>query len=517
MRRALLRSSLATLLLALLVGIQAGAAPAPGAEQRGPGARLTPRRSACGCGHACGAVSYQGCGCGSISCFPGGDRLRSLSSDPVSQRVLSARAEPARCVAGLAAGTFPCRGVDLQSHVPLSAMRADATSGSSLWGFVDLDDGREYAVFGLNNGTAVVDVTDPASPQVVGSIAGPPSIWREVKVFQVFNAAQRRYNAYAYVVSEAATAGLQILDLSELPREVTLAATYRLFDTAHTVFMAHVDPASGAADGSPVPPVLYVQGPRIAGIVALDLTDPIAPVHLGSFSTSYGHDIWAGVVTGPRAEACLRQDPCEIVINWAGDAIRVVDWTDKSLPQTIAELRYPDLGYAHSGWITADGLHLLSMDEQDERITGSNSLVRVIDIADLRNPRVVGGWHGATRAIEHNGYTRGQKYYIAHYERGLTILDVSDPRNPREDAFFDTYPPSDNPVFHGAWGAYPYLPSGNILISNIDGAGGLFVLKESAGAGVAPGSNPRAPIVPVPNPGRRPRTSPRVDAPASIP
>jgi choice-of-anchor B domain-containing protein len=408
--------------------------------------------------------------------------------------------------------------VDLQSHVPLAAMREGAASGSSLWGFVDLDDGREYAVFGLNNGTAVVDVTDPVSPRVIGSIAGPVSIWREVKVYQVFNPEERRYNAYAYVVSEAPTAGLQILDLSELPREVTLAATYRLFDTAHTVFMANVDPATGAADGSsPVPPVLYVQGPRIAGIVALDVTDPVSPVHLGSFTTSYGHDIWAGVVTGARAEACRRHDPCEIVVNWAGDAIRVVDWTHKALPETIAELRYPDLGYAHSGWITADGLHLLSMDEQDERITGSNSAVRVLDIADLRNPRVVGAWLSGTRAIEHNGYTRGDRYYVAHYERGLTILDVSDPLHPTEEAFFDTYPPSDNPVFHGAWGAYPYLPSGNVLISNIDGAGGLFVLKETAGANVAPGTHPRAPIVPVPNPGRRPRGSPRVDASASIP
>jgi choice-of-anchor B domain-containing protein len=407
--------------------------------------------------------------------------------------------------------------VDLQSHVSLAEMRDGAVSGSSLWGFADLDDGREYAVFGLNNGTAVVDVTDPASPRVIGSIGGPVSIWREVKVYQVFNPEERRYNAYAYVVSEAPTAGLQILDLSELPREVTLAATYRLFDTAHTAFMANVDPATGAAEGSPAPPVLYIQGPKIAGIVALDLTDPVAPVHLGSFATSYGHDIWAGVVTGPRAEACRRHDPCEIVVNWAGDAIRVVDWTHKALPETIAELIYPDLGYAHSGWITADGLHLLSMDEQDERITGANSVVRVIDIADLRNPRVVGAWQSGTRAIEHNGYTRGDRYYIAHYERGLTILDVSDPRHPREEAFFDTYPPSDAPVFHGAWGAYPYLPSGNILISNIDGAGGLFVLKESAGANFAPGPVPRAPIVPVPNPGRRPRGSPRVDASASIP
>jgi choice-of-anchor B domain-containing protein len=467
--------------------------------------RRAPRRSACGCAHACGSVSYQGCGCGSLSCFPGGDRLKQLLGDPPTQQTLASLAEPARCVDGLSAGTFPCRGIDLISYVSLTAMREGAASGSSLWGFVDLDDGREYAVFGLNNGTAVVDVTDATAPRVVGSIAGPSSIWREAKVYQVFNAGQNRYNAYAYVVSEAPGAGLQILDLSDLPNSVTLAATYRLFDTAHTVFMANVDPATAASNSQSVAPVLYVQGPRIAGIVALDVADPVAPALLGSFTGSYGHDIWAGTVTGPRAQACLRHDPCEVVVNWAGDAIRVLDWTQKANPQTIAELRYPDLGYAHSGWITADGLHLLSMDELDERQTGTNSLVRVLDFSDLRNPNVVGGWRGGTPAIEHNGYTRGDKFYVAHYERGLTILNVSDPRNPTEAAFFDTYPPSDNASFHGAWGNFPYLPSGNVLLSNIDGAGGLFVLKESAPATLSPGSNPRAPVAPLPPRGRPPR------------
>lgn len=431
--------------------------------------------------------------------------MRELSADPVTQQALENLAEPALCVGGIAAGTFPCSGIDLQSYVPLTAMREGAASGSSLWGFTDLDDGREYAIFGLNNGTAVVDVTNASAPRVVGSIAGPTSIWREVKVYQVFHQAQNRHHAYAYVVSEAPGAGLQILDLTELPGAVTLAATHRLFDTAHTVFMANVDPATGIANALPIAPVLYVQGPKIAGIVALDVSNPIEPSLLGSFTNSYGHDIWAGVVTGPRAEACLRQDPCEVVVNWAGDAIRVIDWTQKSLPQTIGELRYADLGYAHSGWITADGLHLLSMDEQDERQTGTNSLVRVIDFSDLRRPSVVGGWRGASRAIEHNGYTRGDKFYVAHYERGLTVLGVSDPRNPREAGFFDTYPASDDATFHGAWGAYPYLRSGNILLSNIDGTGGLFVLKESSGSSLLPGSNPRAPVIPVPPRGRPPR------------
>ena len=39
---------------------------------------------------------------------------------------------------------------------------------SNLWGFVDLDDNREYAVVGVSNATVVIDVTDPENPREVG-------------------------------------------------------------------------------------------------------------------------------------------------------------------------------------------------------------------------------------------------------------------------------------------------------------------------------------------------------------
>lgn len=468
------------------------------------------RFSACGCAHACSPASYQGCGCGAISCFPGGERLKQLSPDPKTLRVLKELTGPAPCINGLAAESFPCRDVELESFVPLESMRAGASSGSNLWGFANLDDGREYAVFGLNSGTAVVEVTDPIHPVVVGSIPGPSSAWREVKVYQFWNPVEQRHNAYAYVVSEARTAGVQILNLSELPSRVTLAATYRGFDTAHTVTLSNADPSTGTPDGGPFRPVLYLQGARnpVAGIAALDVSDPTSPVLLGTYNRSYGHDIWTGTFADERAGACgPGRDPCEIVVNWAGDSIHILDWTDKARPEILGEFAYPGLGYAHSGWASPDRNFLFSMDELDERQSNANSRVRVIDLHDFSNPRVAAVWTGSTRAIEHNGYTRGNRFYMSHYERGLTVLDVFNPEAPREVAFFDTYPASDANNFHGAWGVYPFLPSGNILISNIDGAGGLFVLKVSDVPPprvnpVPPGVIPRQPVL---NPGARPR------------
>jgi hypothetical protein len=67
---------------------------------------------------------------------------------------------------------------------------------------------------------------------------------------------------------------------------------------------------------------------------------------------------------------------------------------------------------------------------------------------------------------------------MSAYRRGLSILDITNPATPSEIAFFDTFPsPAANlPQFNGAWGVYPFLPSGTILVSNIED--GLFVLRE---------------------------------------
>jgi hypothetical protein len=88
--------------------------------------------------------------------------------------------------------------------VPLSSFNGNPASAANLWGYVDLDDNREYAIIGLRNGTGIVEVTDPANPVVVATIAGVTSQWREVKVYQFWNAAANHWDAYAYVTTERA-------------------------------------------------------------------------------------------------------------------------------------------------------------------------------------------------------------------------------------------------------------------------------------------------------------------------
>jgi hypothetical protein len=64
---------------------------------------------------------------------------------------------------------------------------------------------------------------------------------------------------------------------------------------------------------------------------------------------------------------------------------------------------------------------------------------------------------------------------MSNYLRGLTVLDITHPQNAQAIAGFDTAPEIDDNDFGGAWGVYPYLRSGSILVSDIQR--GLFVLR----------------------------------------
>ena len=99
---------------------------------------------------------------------------------------------------------------------------------SSCWSYVH-GDGREYAIIGTTNGTAIYNVTDPVNSYRVGFIPGAYSAWREMK----------SYRNWIYVVSEGyggpPAPGVQIIRMTD-PEHPVLAATYSTnFQTAHTV------------------------------------------------------------------------------------------------------------------------------------------------------------------------------------------------------------------------------------------------------------------------------------------
>jgi hypothetical protein len=69
----------------------------------------------------------------------------------------------------------------------------------------------------------------------------------------------------------------------------------------------------------------------------------------------------------------------------------------------------------------------------------------------------------------------GNYAHISYYEDGYVVLDISDPTNPVQVAQYDTDPTPSTGNYKGAWGCYPYLPSGHVLISDMQT--GLYVLQ----------------------------------------
>ena len=69
--------------------------------------------------------------------------------------------------------------------------------------------------------------------------------------------------------------------------------------------------------------------------------------------------------------------------------------------------------------------------------------------------------------IPHNTHVDGNFLITSYYRDGTTVHDITYPDNMIQVAYYDSYSGSGN-GFNGCWGTYPYLPSGNIISSDID-------------------------------------------------
>ena len=369
-----------------------------------------------------------------------------------------------------------CENIDLISRIAVQDFGPEPFALNDIWGFVDLNTEREYALVGLSNGASVVDVTDPEAPFEVGYVLGANTDWRDLKVLQTFDAERDRWNAYAYVSADTA-AHLLVMDLTELPNRVSLG--HRLVDWGiHNVYMSNVDYATGTPTGD-APPLLQALGTQQAQgrFLSYHLDDPLNPTLIAESTSEYSHDATSMRVRDERASQCAAPGgSCEVLFDFNEQTLDLWDFSNQASPTMLSSVSYARAAYVHSGWWSEDGRYVFVQDELDELKHGINTTLRVFGLSDLRNPIEIGVWTGPTEAIDHNGFVRGNRYYMSNYTRGLTVLDITDPRRPREVGFFDTFPISDGPGFNAAWGVFPFLPSGNLVVSDLDT--GLYVLED---------------------------------------
>ena len=389
------------------------------------------------------------------------------------------------CSGGFA-GSYPCDGITLQGYISSSAMGGSAEAQDS-WGWTDPLNNKEYAVVAMDDGTAFVDISTPTAPVYVGRLDTHTgsSLWRDVKV----------YLDHAFIVSDAnGNHGMQVFDLTRLrtftgsPITFTHDAHMTWGTTSSNRGRAHniaINEATGYAYVTGVSP--YISGGAV--IIKLDNNDdgdPTDPAIVSTYSAGgYCHDAQVVIYNGPDTEHHGK----EILIgSFSGsDFVRVLDVTNKSSIVQLSSIAYSDKYYTHQGWFTEDQRFFIVGDELDEQNRGFNTRTLVYDMSDLDNPVLHYTHYGATPAIDHNGYVRGNRFYLANYAAGMRIFKVDGlydaTPSMTEINYFDTFPSSNNAGFNATWNVYPFFESGNLIATgfgdvNVNGDGGLFILKD---------------------------------------
>jgi choice-of-anchor B domain-containing protein len=377
------------------------------------------------------------------------------------------------CEEGRAA-IFECDEVNITAFLPIKDIGGGrGTRVNDIWGWTDPETGREYALVGRTDGTSFVDISDPYAPRYLGDLpkteGSRSMIWRDIKV----------HADHAYIVADAAGEhGVQVFDLRQLrdvgSEPVTFEETF-LYDGIHSAHNIVINEATGFA---------YTVGNSGGGETCgggyhmLNLEDPARPQFAGCFAdpasgrrlTGYSHDAQCVIYHGPDAEYEGR----EICLGSNETMLNIADVTDKDASVSISNTSYPNVAYAHQGWLTEDHRYFYMNDEGDEPqglVEGTRTLVW--DVTDLDDPILVKEYIASTPDTDHNLYIVGDLMYQSNYGAGLRILDISNPEDPVEIAYFDNSP------FGGAsWSNYPFFESGIIAVT---GTGdGLFLLKNTA-------------------------------------
>jgi len=311
---------------------------------------------------------------------------------------------------------------------------------ANIWGYAA--GGNEYALVGAKNGLSIVNVTDPDNPDEIIQIAGPSSDWREIKTYQ----------NYAYVVSEGG-GGIQIVDLTNLPNTNLAHKSYKgngaINNQLITAHALHVDVVKG---------FLYVYGSNLFNGRALIFNlngDPYNPNYVGYYNSNFsgsGNYIHDGFVDN------------DIMYGGHvyGGFFSIVNMSNKANPVLVATQQTPG-NFTHNTW--RSGNTLFTTDEI------SNSFLSSYDISDPDNITLLDKIQSnpGSSSIVHNTHIINDYAVTSWYKDGFTIVDVSRPANMVQVGNFDTYPNGGGSGFSGCWGVYPYLPSGNIIASNING------------------------------------------------
>jgi choice-of-anchor B domain-containing protein len=320
------------------------------------------------------------------------------------------------------------------------------------WGFEM--NGREYGVIGSTMGTHIIDISqaDTAieSTFIRGKFSSRSVVHRDY----------HDYGGYLYGVCDQGASSLQVIDIQGLPNSAFLAHE----DTVN-IMRAHNLFIDSAAMKMYTCGVRLPNGARVP-IQVWSLDNPRQPSLIRNVFTidgvdiDYVHDMYA------------RNDT--VFMNAGRQGLVIANFEDTESPELLGVLsNYPDAGYNHSGWWNERGDTYYMADETHGKD------IKIVDVSNIESPvvtRLIEAESDPEGSIPHNLIVKDDMLFVSYYFDGLQIFDVTSEENA---CWAYSYRTSQiDPVpggFAGAWGVYPFLPSGRILVSDMQN--GLFVVE----------------------------------------
>lgn len=379
-----------------------------------------------------------------------------------------------------ASAQFDRQNISLLDQFDDPAVTAEPQLGiryQSCWGWSFPANGMEFGIVGTTAGTYVLHVSSSGILTVADYIPGRSTdrIWHEFKT----------YDYYLYIIADGGNNTLQIADMSYLPDSVHLVHNSdSIFDSGHTLYID--------GDKMYVASVTLANG-NYSSMNVYSLANPEAPALLRRLDQDYP-------AIGQVHDMFVVNDTVYASCGYDGLYIFRFDEISGQFIQLGSLTTYPQSGYNHSTFLSEDHTMLYMCDEVPTGLA-----IKVVDVTDIQNPTTVHTFRSNVGATPHNPYVKGNQLYIAYYQDGMYMYDLTDPSLPVQSGYFDTHyqnPPGTypNPKYSGCWAVYTDLPSGIILASDMQN--GLFTLDVSMITGVQEQSGPAAAAVVYPNPAR---------------
>jgi len=396
------------------------------------------------------------------------------------------------------------------------------------WGFADWATGNDrFCPAPPDNGVAVIDVSNPAKPTRVATLQNPTGTSAEdVVVYTATYGLLAGHDIAAAGIQwcgggrhdPEAIHGLMLWDVSDATRPVRLG----FYDSGcctrgvhefeiesntdlHRTFAYATVPAGSYPDS------VNANGLRDAAgkgdFRLIDITDPAHPFEVSTWKVQQAGGPFAAQGCDPDGNYGHGAEPSEdgklvFLSYWDSGYIRL-DLTDPAHPVYTGRAAYPANadGDGHSSQYDEKRQLLFSADEDFCKTSGSgiekgygymrvwdfSNPARVQQIGSYKTPRSLGtDDQGAGDFVIHNNFLVGKTLYESWYSDGVRVVDVADPRNPKEVAYF-VPPATENPVKPSqrsvltnttqVWGVVVDAATGLVYASDMNS--GLWILRRT--------------------------------------